>query len=184
MKRRIGTALCRQENSCLVCPQKVKPMNSKSEKISYWLFKTEPSAYSWENLKAEKKRTSEWDGVRNYQARNFMRSMKRGDLLFFYHSIVIPQVICGICEVVKEAYPDTTQFDPDSKYFDMKSSPEEPRWSMVDIAWRRDFDPPISREELKVLPGLEDMVLLQKGSRLSIQPVTPSQWKVIEKLRT
>ncbi|MES0491821.1 MAG: EVE domain-containing protein [Leptospirales bacterium] len=151
--------------------------------MNYWLFKTEPSGYSWNDLKAEKNKITEWDGVRNYQARNFMRSMQKGDLVFFYHSVVKPQVICGICEVVKEAYPDTTQFDPDSKYFDIKSPAEEPRWSMVDIQWKRDFTPPISREELKTLPDLQDMVLMQKGSRLSIQPVTPSQWKTVEKLR-
>jgi len=156
---------------------------SNTANINYWLFKTEPSAYSWDDLKNEKKRITQWDGVRNYQARNFMRSMQKGDLVFFYHSVITPQVICGICEVVREAYPDTTQFDPESKYFDPKSSPEEPRWSMVDIKWKLDFNPPVSREELKTLPGLEDMVLMQKGSRLSIQPVTPSEWKIIEKMR-
>lgn len=145
----------------------------------YWLFKTEPSAFSWQDLLAAPAQTTEWDGVRNYQARNIMKSMKIGDLAFFYHSVVKPQVIMGICEVVREAYPDATQFDPASKYFDPKSDPEDPRWFMVDLKAKSEFNPPIEREALKELPELASMALLQKGSRLSVQPVSGGEWKFI-----
>lgn len=151
--------------------------------MQYWLFKTEPSAFSWNDLKNSPDQTTTWDGVRNYQARNFFKEMKIGDLVFFYHSVKAPMAIYGIVEVCREAYPDHTQFDPESKYFDPTSSPEEPRWLMVDVKYVRDFSPPVTRDELKGLPGLEKMVLLQKGSRLSVQPVTPGEWKIIAALR-
>ena len=152
--------------------------------MKYWLFKSEPNAYSWEDLKAEPDQTAYWEGVRNYQARNFMRDqIKIGDGVLFYHSVVKPQVIMGIATVVREAYPDPFSWDPESRYFDPKSSPENPRWVMVDIKYVRDFEPPISLEELRRTPGLEEMVLLRKGMRLSIQPVTPEEWHIILALR-
>ena len=148
--------------------------------MNYWLFKTEPSTYSWEDLKQQPNRTDYWDGIRNYQARNFLRDqVKKGDLVLFYHSIKQPQAIMGIAKVVREAYADPTAFDPQSKYFDPKSDPENPRWVMVDVQAIAEFDPPILRDELKQIPGLENMMLLRKGSRLSIQPVSEEEWKII-----
>ncbi len=151
--------------------------------MKYWLLKSDPEAYSWNDLKNAPRQTDCWDGVRNYQARNFMREMKAGDLVFFYHSQVKPPAIMGIAKVVKAAYPDPTQFDPSSKYYDPKSTPGNPRWDMVDIQYISDIDPPISLPELREIPGLENMVLLQKGSRLSVQPVTKAEWEIICSLR-
>lgn len=148
--------------------------------MNYWLFKTEPSTYSWDDLKQQPNRTDYWDGIRNYQARNFLRDqVKKGDLVLFYHSVKQPQAIMGIAKVVREAYADPTAFDPQSKYFDPKSDPENPRWVMVDVQAIAEFDPPILRDELKQIPGLENMMLLRKGSRLSIQPVSEEEWKII-----
>ncbi len=151
--------------------------------MNYWLMKTEPGTYSWDDLKAEPDRRDYWDGVRNYQARNLMKTMRVGDLAFFYHSVVKPQVIIGIVRIVREAYPDPTQFDPNSPYYDPKSTPENPRWVAVDIQYVTDVLPPITREELKNIPELQNMVLLKKGSRLSIQPVTPEEWQIILGMR-
>ncbi|RMG34095.1 MAG: EVE domain-containing protein, partial [Methanobacteriota archaeon] len=131
--------------------------------MSYWLLKSDPETYGWEDLKAAPQQTDCWDGVRNYQARNFLRDMKIGDLAFFYHSRISPPAIMGIVRVVKEAYPDPTQFDSRSPYFDPKSTRENPRWVMVDIQYQQDFFPPITLPELREVPGLENMVLLQKG---------------------
>ncbi len=151
--------------------------------MNYWLMKTDPDTYSWEDLKRQPERTDYWDGVRNYQARNLMKQMQVGDLALFYHSVVKPQIIPGVVRIVRAAYPDPTQFDATSPYFDPKSSPENPRWVAVDVQWVQDFLPPITREELKAIPELEEMVLF-KNSRLSIQPVTPAQWEIILSLRT
>ena len=151
--------------------------------MQYWLFKTEPNTFSWDDLKACPNETAEWEGVRNYQARNFFKTMKTGDLVFFYHSVVKPMAIYGVAEITKEAYPDHYQFDPGSKYYDGKSNPDEPRWLMVDVKRKQDFEPPITRDELKDIPDLENMMLLQKGSRLSIQPVTETEWKIIQSSR-
>lgn len=150
--------------------------------MRYWLFKTEPSTFSWDDLKNLPDKKTQWEGVRNYQARNYMREMKNGDLALFYHSVVQPQVICGVCKVVREAYPDHFQFDPSSKYYDPKSDPDNPRWEMVDLQYVSEFKPPITREILKTVNGLEQMVLMQKGSRLSIQPVRSEEWKIITSL--
>ncbi len=153
-------------------------------KRRYWLFKTEPSSYSWTDLVRETDRTTFWDGIRNYQARNIMRDeMKLGDRVLVYHSVVTPQTIEGIAEVVRTAYPDPSAWDRNSRYFDPKASPEEPRWVMVDIRVVQALDPPISRDELKSQPGLEQMMLLRKGSRLSIQPVTPEEWAIVLSMR-
>ncbi len=151
--------------------------------MNYWLLKTEPGTYSWDDLKSQPGRRDYWDGVRNYQARNLMKTMKVGDLAFFYHSVVKPQVIPGIVRIVREAYPDPTQFDPQSPYFDPKSTPENPRWVAVDIEFVADIEPPIQRDELKIIPELQQMMLLKKGSRLSVQPVTPEEWQIILSLR-
>jgi len=151
--------------------------------MNYWLVKTEPSEFSWEDLKAAPGQTTPWEGVRNYQARNYMREMQVGDLVFFYHSQTNPLAIIGIARVVRGAYPDPTQFDPSSHYFDSQSTPENPRWDTVDIQYHREFSAPISLPQLKEIPGLENMVLLRKGSRLSVQPVTEREWLIVTALR-
>lgn len=144
----------------------------------FWLFKTEPNVYSIDDL--AKLGTDHWDGVRNYQARNFLRDeIKVGDKVFIYHSRVEPMAIVGLAEVVRDGYPDHTQFDPDSDHPDPKASPDNPRWYMVDIRFVEKFKQPLTRAELQEMPGLENMVLLQKGSRLSIQPVTAEEAEVL-----
>ena len=151
--------------------------------MKYWLMKTEPRSFSWEKLKEANKQTTHWDGVRNYQTRNFMKDMRKGDLAFFYHSVVKPTAIFGIAKIVREAYPDFTQFDPESKYYDSKATEENPRWFMVDIKLLKEFYTPFTLEELKLIPGLEKMELLRKGSRLSIQPVREEEWTLILELK-
>jgi predicted RNA-binding protein with PUA-like domain len=150
--------------------------------MAYWLMKSEPDEMSIDDVLAAPGHTVPWFGVRNYQARNFMRDgMKVGDGVLFYHSSCAQPGIAGIAAVASAAYPDHTQFDPKSHYYDPKSKPEEPRWQMVDVkALRKTRLLPLS--ELRTMPALEDMVLLQKGSRLSITPVTPAQWKTIQAL--
>ncbi|HQU73476.1 MAG TPA: EVE domain-containing protein [Calditrichia bacterium] len=150
--------------------------------MNYWLMKTEPDVFGIEDLKARPDQTEHWDGIRNYQARNYMRDMKVGDQILFYHSQITPPVVAGVAEVVREAYPDHTQFDPNSKYHDPKSDPDNPRWHMVNIRYVGTFATPIPLPQLKETPGLEEMVLLKRGSRLSIQPVTAQEWTIINKL--
>jgi predicted RNA-binding protein with PUA-like domain len=148
----------------------------------YWLVKSEPNTFSIEDLAHAPKQTTCWDGVRNYQARNFMRQMAIGDQVLFYHSNAEPPAVVGIAEVVKTAYPDRTQFDRKSHHFDPASKPNAPRWDMVDLKYRETFPTSLSLYRLKQEPKLKGMVLLQKGSRLSVQPVTESEWAVIAKL--
>lgn len=143
----------------------------------YWLFKSEPSTYSWDDLTAEEGQTAEWDGVRNYQARNFMRdAMRIGDCVLFYHSNAKPPGIIGIARIVREAYPDDTAWNPDTRYYDPKSDPANPTWLMVDIQAERKLPRFISLNELKANPALADMLVTKRGQRLSIQPVTPAEW--------
>lgn len=150
-----------------------------------WLLKSEPSVFSWQDLQAAPQQTTSWEGVRNYQARNFIRDqMQVGDRVLFYHSNANPPAIMGIAEVVKAAYPDYFAWDPTSRYFDPQSTPENPRWFMVDIQYRRDFSPPITLPELRQTHGLEGMLLLKKGCRLSVQPVTEVEWQIILSLRS
>lgn len=147
----------------------------------YWLMKSEPNVYSIDHLKKDEK--TYWDGVRNYQARNFMRdTMKVGDQVFFYHSNAEPPGIAGIAEVVKEGYPDPSAFDKKSKYFDEKSKKENPTWFVVDIRFKKKFKELLPLEMLRGVKGLSKMPLLQKGQRLSIQPVSPEEWVVIDKI--
>jgi len=148
----------------------------------YWLVKSEPNTFSIEDLAHAPKQTTCWDGVRNYQARNFMRQMAIGDQVLFYHSNAEPPAVVGIAEVVKTAYPDRTQFDRKSHHFDPASKPNAPRWDMVDLKYRETFPTSLSLHRLKQEPKLKGMVLLQKGSRLSVQPVNESEWAVIVKL--
>lgn len=147
--------------------------------MNYWLMKSEPNEYSIDDLANEAKGYEHWDGVRNYQARNFMRQMKVGDRVFFYHSNTKVPGIVGIAEVVRDAYPDHTQFDPENKHYDPKSPPDKPRWDMVDIKFVRKLDRIIPLTELKSRPELADMPLVRKGNRLSVMPVTPEQWHFI-----
>ncbi|PIQ43311.1 MAG: EVE domain-containing protein [Gammaproteobacteria bacterium CG11_big_fil_rev_8_21_14_0_20_46_22] len=147
--------------------------------MNYWLMKSEPDVFGIDDLKLMPKKTEHWDGVRNYQARNFMKSMKKGDLIFFYHSNCTPPGIVGIAEVVKEAYPDFTAWNPESKYFDPKSTEDNPRWFMVDVKFKEKFKTIISLDELKQSPALSNMRLVKKGNRLSVMPVEPDEWDVI-----
>ncbi|HEY9684622.1 MAG TPA: EVE domain-containing protein [Oculatellaceae cyanobacterium] len=148
--------------------------------MNYWLFKSEPSVFSIDDLASAPKKTTFWDGVRNFQARNFLRdSIKLGDQVFFYHSNSEPSAIAGIAEVVKEGYPDFTAFDPEDPHYDPKSKKDSPTWYMVDIKFKEKFDRPLDLNELKTVSALKNMALLQKGSRLSIQPVTEAEWKSV-----
>lgn len=149
-------------------------------KKNYWLMKCEPDVYSIDDLKKDKK--SHWDGVRNFKARNNMREMKLGDGVFFYHSNADPKAIVGTTRVCKEAYPDFTQFDKRSKYYDRRATEEKPYWFMVDIEFVTKFAEPWSLEMLREVPGLEDMALLKRGQRLSVQEVTADEWTTICKL--
>jgi len=149
----------------------------------YWLLKSEPGAFSWDDLKKSPKKTTMWDGVRNYQARNLLRDeIKKGDMVLFYHSSVNPPTVMGTAKVVKEGYPDPTQFDIKSKYYDPKSNPEKPRWYLVDVRMERAFVRPVTLPQLRETRSLENMVLLRKGSRLSVQPVSPKEWRTILKM--
>ena len=145
----------------------------------YWLMKSEPFTFSIDDLKGSRDQTTCWDGVRNYQARNFMRSMAVGDHVLFYHSNADPPAVAGIAEVVKAAYPDPTQFDKKDRHYDPESIPSEPRWDMVDIKYVRKFARPVTLDELRKETKLKGMVLLKKGSRLSVQPVTQLEWRHI-----
>ena len=148
----------------------------------YWLMKSEPATFSIDDLIRSPNHVTYWDGVRNYQARNFMRSMAVGDQVLFYHSNADPPEVVGIAEVVKTAYPDSTQFDKKDKHYDPESKPSEPRWDMVDIKYVRKFTRALTLDELRKENKLNGMVLLKKGSRLSVQPVTPLEWRHIMKL--
>ena len=149
--------------------------------MQYWLMKSEPDVFGIDHLKEVK--VEPWDGVRNYQARNMMRDqMKKGDMVFFYHSNCAEPGIVGLMTVAKEGYPDHTAFDPDAKYYDPKSDPDKPRWYMVDVRYKRKLKRNIPLSELKQYPELEDMALVRKGNRLSIMPVTEDQWNFIMSL--
>ena len=151
-----------------------------SKKANYWLFKSEASVFSIDDLAAAPKKTTHWDGVRNFQARNFLRdSIKLGDLVFFYHSNSDPSAIVGIAEIVKEGYPDAGAFDPEDVHYDPKSKKESPTWYMVDIKHKETFPRALDLNELRTVSALKNMVLLQKGSRLSIQPVTEQEWQAV-----
>lgn len=148
--------------------------------MKYWLMKSEPSCFSIDDLYKAPKQTTCWDGVRNYQARNFMRDeMQIGDQVFFYHSNCQPPGIVGIAEVVRTAYPDFTAWDPHSEHPDPSSTPDHPRWFMVDIQFRKKFPRMLSLEELKHHPDLQHMQLLRKGNRLSVLPVSHAEWHYV-----
>lgn len=147
--------------------------------MQYWIMKSEPDVFSFEDLKKRPEKKEPWNGVRNYQARNFMRDeMKEGDIVLFYHSSCPVPGIAGLAKVASKAYPDDTQFDPKSEYYDEKATKDNPRWFLVDVAFYKDI-PFISLEELKKHKELANMRLLQKGNRLSILPVSPDEYKFI-----
>ena len=154
------------------------PRHQGTRTPKYWLVKTEPDVYSIDDLKRD--RVTGWDGVRNYQARNFMRDdMKRGDLVLIYHSNAKPPGVAGVGEVAKESYPDPTAFDRNDSHYDPKSDPENPRWMQVDIRFKRKLKRLIPLDELRGVAALAKMPLLQRGQRLSVQPVTKAQFQHI-----
>ncbi len=150
----------------------------------YWLFKSEPTSFSISDLAQSPRQTTCWEGVRNYQARNFLKVMSVGDLGFFYHSNADPPAIVGTVKVIKSAYPDPYAFDRKSRYFDPKSRPNAPRWFLVDVQLLKIFPVSFPLEYLRGIKELDKMELLRKGSRLSVQPVRPEEWKTICSLVT
>ena len=153
--------------------------------MHYWLFKSEPSTFSIDDLAKRTKQTEHWDGVRNYQVRNMLRDdIKVGDLVFFYHSNCDVPGIVGIAKVVKAGYPDFTAWDPESPYYDPKSTREHPRWFMVDVQFVKKLPQIITLSDIKRHPVLQDMLVARRGNRLSITPVTEEEWRVIEKIAT
>ena len=148
--------------------------------MRYWLFKSEPDAFSFEDLQRDG--TTPWSGVRNFQARNNMMEMKLGDRGLFYHSSIAQPAAVGICEVIREAYPDFTAFDKKSEYYDRRSTPEKPLWQMVDVRFVEAFARPVTLAEMRAAPRLVGMALLKRGQRLSVQPVMPHEWKIILEL--
>jgi predicted RNA-binding protein with PUA-like domain len=150
--------------------------------MRYWLMKSEPDVFGIDDLAKRPKKTEPWNGVRNYQARNFMRDdMKRGDLVFFYHSSCPQPGIAGVMKIGRNAYPDETQFDGASEYFDAKATRENPRWVNVDVTLVRKT-PLIGIQELRSHPELESMQILKRGNRLSITPVSPAEWDFVMSL--
>ncbi|MEE8110149.1 MAG: EVE domain-containing protein [bacterium] len=145
----------------------------------YWLMKSEPAVYSFDDLLGEPEQTDHWDGVRNYLARNNMMEMKHGDSVLFYHSSATPPHVAGIAEVAREAYPDHTAWDPKSKYHDPKSFADNPRWYMVDIRAVRKLEAAVTLPELKANPKLKDMQVVRKGQRPSVQPVMKEEFKEV-----
>lgn len=152
--------------------------------MNYWLMKSEPDTFSIDSLAAARGKTAAWDGVRNFQARNFLRDqMKKGDLAFFYHSSCAEPGIVGTVSVVREGYPDHTAFERKHDHYDPDSDPEQPRWYMVDVKLERKFARTITLEELRTHAArLKDMLLLKRGNRLSITPVTKDEWQFINAL--
>lgn len=150
----------------------------------FWLFKSEPEVFSIDDLEKADEQITHWDGVRNYQARNYLRDeIKPGDQVLFYHSNCEPPSVVGICEVVRRGYPDFTAFDPNDPHYDPKSKENEPTWFMVDIQLKKKFKQPLSLEEIRQNPKLATMKLVQRGNRLSVMEVTREEWNEIVKGR-
>ena len=150
--------------------------------MNYWLMKSEPESFSIADLKSCPKKTEHWDGVRNYQARNFLRAMKKGDLAFFYHSSCEVPGVYGIIEIARAAYPDHSAWDPENHHYDPKSTPERPLWDMVDVRFQREFKRPVTLSAIKAQAALKNMLLVQRVSRLSVMPVSAKEWNAILKL--
>lgn len=147
--------------------------------INYWLLKSEPSIFSVDDLARAPKQITAWEGVRNYQARNFMRSMAVDDLAFFYHSSCAEPGIVGIVKIVKAAYPDPSQFMQHCEYYDAKSTKDNPRWFVVDVKLIKKFPQLITLATLKTNPALKNMLILRKGNRLSVTPVAEREWEIL-----
>ena len=147
--------------------------------MNYWLIKSEPTVFSFSDLQRTTGSTTSWEGIRNYQARNFLRAMRLGDRAFYYHSNAEPNAIVGVVEVAREAYPDPTQFDKKSEYYDPRSKREDPLWSMVDVRALEPFARPVTLAELRGTAGLEKMEILRRGSRLSVTPVSAEEWRIV-----
>ena len=151
--------------------------------LKYWLIKSEPDTFSFDDLKKSKNQTTCWDGVRNYQARNYLRDeMKKGDKVLFYHSSSDLLAVIGICEVVKEGYPDHTQFDSENDHYDPNADPKNPTWIMVDIKFVKGFKSPVTLDAIKSNSKLKNMKLIARGNRLSVMPVTKEEFEEIEKM--
>jgi predicted RNA-binding protein with PUA-like domain len=151
--------------------------------MPHWLFKSEPTTFSIDDLISRPNQTEPWNGVRNYKVRNMLRDeIKKGDLAFFYHSSCTPPGIVGIMKVVSNGYPDPTAFDKKSEYFDKTSSPENPRWYLVDVKFIKKFPRIIALDEIKNHPVLKKMIIAQKGNRLSITKVSDEEWQAVNKL--
>jgi predicted RNA-binding protein with PUA-like domain len=148
---------------------------------NYWLVKSEPEVFSYDDLVSSPKGTTQWDGVRNYAARNHLKAMKKGDLVLFYHSSAKPAAIVGVAEVAREAYPDASALDKSDSHFDPKSKADSPTWFMVDIKAVEPLARPITLDEVKKTNGLENMALVRLG-RLSVQPVTRAEFEIVKKL--
>lgn len=149
--------------------------------MAYWLVKSEPTTFSFDDLVASPKKTTHWDGVRNFTARNNLKAMKKGDRVFFYHSSATPSAIVGIAEVAREAYPDPSAFDAKDDHYDPKSKRDDPSWFMVDIRAVEPLARPVTLDEIKKTKGLEKMALVRLG-RLSVQPVTQDEWEIVLRL--
>jgi predicted RNA-binding protein with PUA-like domain len=149
----------------------------------HWLFKSEPDVFSIDDLKKAPKKTTHWEGVRNYQARNLLRDdIKEGDWVLYYHSRVQPIGVAGVARVSKSGYPDPEQFDAKAKYYDAKSDPENPRWYCVNVTWKQTFDAVVPLTDLKAAKALKDMAVVQRGARLSVQPVTKKEFEAVLKM--
>lgn len=151
--------------------------------MKYWLIKSEPEVFSIDDLINSKEQTTFWDGVRNYQARNYLRDeMKINDKVIFYHSNSEPPAAVGVCEVVKEGYPDFTAFDPESNHYDPKSKSDLPTWFMVDVKFVSKFSNPVSIEQMRNNEKLKNLKLLQRGNRLSVMPISKEEFNLIVKM--
>lgn len=164
----------------IVCMPEVKKVDNKKFKKQYWLMKSEPSCYSIDDLR--KHGRGMWDGVRNYTARNYMRQMHMGDVVLFYHSSADVIGVVGLAEVVREVYPDPTQFDPKADHYDPKATKEKPRWDVVDVAFIEKFKEPVTLSTIKNDPAFSDMLVVQQGMRLSVQPVSERHYRKILEL--
>ena len=150
--------------------------------MAYWLLKSEPDMFGIDDLAKCQRRTEHWDGVRNYQARNYLRAMRRGDQAFFYHSSCAAPGVYGVVDIVRAAYPDPSADDPQSPYYDPRSTGDNPRWFMVDVRLQRKLKRPVSLSQIKQTRALRKLPLVQRGNRLSVMPVSPTEWATILKL--
>lgn len=150
--------------------------------MNYWLMKSEPDSFSIDHLRSCPKQTEHWDGVRNFQARNFLRAMEQGDLAYFYHSSCEVPGVYGTIEIVRTAYPDPSAWDPEDHHYDPRSTPDRPLWDMVDVRFKRKFKWPVTLTAIKAQPALKSMPLVQRFNRLSVMPLTSREWNTILKL--